>query len=740
MLTWREIAVGEPYTATFATLDTIGPTIATLRIAGGIPPLASKTIPVEVILATNEVGASVRYTQDFRPISSNPTNSFRADVTLPATGSTTVRAIATDQFGNDGAVVELVIAVIGDLPPTVRFLRVTPTNGPVPSATFMAVDVIASDDSGIVQVKATVSGLDTGSVLSTNSAVLRVQGIIPETAGPNQQIQIVAEAIDNSGQSSGQKVFSLSISDGTRPALTVSSPSALSSIESGSVVPIKLLLQDNFGVASVKMSISGAFTSVVTSAVSPAITNGLFQLSLNVPSGAPTNGESVQIQFEAIDAAGNSSIAATLPLRMADRTPPSIVSTTPTDQSTGVDTAQIIEVLFSEPLNTNTISDQSFALFATLNTNRLAATVKLDVDQKTVLIEPASALIANASYRLVIDRSVSDLSGNTLLSGVTNEFRTAEFRLVRPPQGAKIIEGQFLILEASSSTLTFEKVRFSANDAVIGVVATAPTTNGFLVPALSALASNQITFKAVALSGADVKIAEASAKVTVFSGTADSDGDGVSNADEIARGTDPFHPNAAPVIQFTNHIEIVQGVQTNFSLSATDADGNLRRLQVLESVEDENVRLFDELQFSETGNGNFAVSTNAAGLTATITLRHAFTNAVEFVVRATDSDGLTATQTVTVVTLQDLDGDGIPDRDDADIDGDGLSNVQELAIGTNVRNPDTDGDGISDGVEVSGSNGFVTDPLLPDTDGDGVSDGFEVALGTDRQRLATTRA
>jgi len=61
-----------------------------------------------------------------------------------------------------------------------------------------------------------------------------------------------------------------------------------------------------------------------------------------------------------------------------------------------------------------------------------------------------------------------------------------------------------------------------------------------------------------------------------------------------------------------------------------------------------------------------------------------------------------------------------------DIDGDGLSDSQEVSLGTNAYNPDTDSDGLLDGAEV---NQYHTDPLNPDTDGDGYSDGYEVANG-----------
>ena len=85
----------------------------------------------------------------------------------------------------------------------------------------------------------------------------------------------------------------------------------------------------------------------------------------------------------------------------------------------------------------------------------------------------------------------------------------------------------------------------------------------------------------------------------------------------------------------------------------------------------------------------------------------------------------------------DWDNDGLPnsyeitnyldpfDASDAvkDMDGDGLTALQEYQHGTNPRRSDTDGDGLNDGQEV---NVHGTNPSLADSDGDGLSDKFEV--------------
>ncbi len=62
-----------------------------------------------------------------------------------------------------------------------------------------------------------------------------------------------------------------------------------------------------------------------------------------------------------------------------------------------------------------------------------------------------------------------------------------------------------------------------------------------------------------------------------------------------------------------------------------------------------------------------------------------------------------------------------------DSDNDGLINSQELLAATDPNKPDTDGDGLLDGIEI---NTWHTDPLKTDTDGDGLSDSQEIDLGT----------
>jgi MYXO-CTERM domain-containing protein len=96
-----------------------------------------------------------------------------------------------------------------------------------------------------------------------------------------------------------------------------------------------------------------------------------------------------------------------------------------------------------------------------------------------------------------------------------------------------------------------------------------------------------------------------------------------------------------------------------------------------------------------------------------------------------DGDGLTNAQEAALGTdpfNADTDGDGISDSAEVGPDG-----VFTAGVDTNPLDADTDDDGLSDGDEKNGTGangGFVTNPLNADTDGDGIKDGVELGITT----------
>jgi outer membrane protein OmpA-like peptidoglycan-associated protein len=114
-----------------------------------------------------------------------------------------------------------------------------------------------------------------------------------------------------------------------------------------------------------------------------------------------------------------------------------------------------------------------------------------------------------------------------------------------------------------------------------------------------------------------------------------------------------------------------------------------------------------------------------------------------------DNDGLGKCDEVKIGTdpkNPDTDGDGLNDGEEyltlktdplkVDTDGDGLSDFEEVkTTNTNPLITDTDGDGLNDAEEV---NKYKTDPLVVDTDKEGLSDGDEVMKYKTNPLLADT--
>lgn len=103
----------------------------------------------------------------------------------------------------------------------------------------------------------------------------------------------------------------------------------------------------------------------------------------------------------------------------------------------------------------------------------------------------------------------------------------------------------------------------------------------------------------------------------------------------------------------------------------------------------------------------------------------------------TDGDGISDIDEIFYLNTNpksaDTANDGIGDAN-KDTDGDGLTNIEELNIGSDPTNKDTDGDGLDDYYEVKKSK---TSPVDSDTDGDGITDNEEKELGLDPLKVMT---
>ncbi len=611
--------------------------------------------------------------------------------TLPEGGSITFRAIAIDLFGNEGPLAELIVAVVENVPPTIELIRISPASGPVPTGSPFSLKVRAADDGGISELRAAVGGAATIPLRTTTSSdEIDLVGVLPSQAMFGESIEVFAEAIDTSGESSGEQQFIVEISDATPPTVAITAPGPGSDFPAAGTVTVEVDANDNFGVSQIDYTVTGAFAANGSVGVTPQSGSQIVPVEIPIPGGTPEDGSAFTVDVTGMDDAGLTSGPDQREFRMVDLIPPSLLSVTPVDGATNSSLWREIRVEFDESLDPATVTADNVTL---INGGPVAGSVELFSDDSIIVFFPEEPFTPETTYTFNLNDSIIGADGNAV-PPLQSAFTVTDFGIIQPADGSQVVEGQTIAFQGGGTNPDgVREVIFSTDGLDLGTGALPDLAIDVVIPLLSELGDPPHQFGASAqllggtVSGSETFLTSAPANMTAFRGQV-----GHSFLFELA-GSSAGTIWATDI--YTDDSGLAKAAVHAGALRPSET--GLVKVTVLGSLS------------SYQGTTRNGVTSLGFG---------SWPGSYQF------EPGILRTLDLNPITLdvrpssEDTDNDGIdngtevqfgldPFRDDTaeDPDGDNLTNAQEVGLGTDPFDDDTDRDGLTDDVDP--------DPLVP---------------------------
>lgn len=292
----------------FNTLDTLGPRVATLRLAPGQRPVANATVTLEAQLDPPEPGAVVRFARngvDVGIATEGPT--FRWPVRLPPEGTVRLTAIGLDIAGNPGEAAILELRVGPNERPSVTLTRLEPPTGPLETGRRFSFAATPHDDATIAALRITATGaltLTRDIFNPPNGTATPLLFELPADFVATGDIEFGVVALDDSGSTSDEAVLRYATLDVTQPTLALDAPLDGSLLDPRQALALGLTVRDNSTSVLATVELSGIVTSTnrLDLALPPNIDQSL-PLSLSLTNGL--NGGTVRMVVRVQDAAGN---------------------------------------------------------------------------------------------------------------------------------------------------------------------------------------------------------------------------------------------------------------------------------------------------------------------------------------------------------------------------------------------------------------------------------------------------
>lgn len=247
--------------ASFATLDTEGPVIASLAAPGSV--IAGAPVAVVATLANpSEVAVQIQLTPNLIQYHYSNAGSLIVPITFDSPGTYNLYARAIDRFGNIGDVYRIpgssppndypTVTVVPNEPPTMTLTQVTPSSGPLLSGQPYLFRVEATDDLAVSAVEATLSGVIARSE-SANASVLEVSGTIPADLAVAGTVEVQCSAEDTLGLVQGVS-GTFAVEDGVPPTLSAQGPTG-GVVAPGTDATVAVQVTDAFGVHTLALDV-----------------------------------------------------------------------------------------------------------------------------------------------------------------------------------------------------------------------------------------------------------------------------------------------------------------------------------------------------------------------------------------------------------------------------------------------------------------------------------------------------
>lgn len=134
-----------------------------------------------------------------------------------------------------------------------------------------------------------------------------------------------------------------------------------------------------------------------------------------------------------------------------DKSRPSVISVNPNYGTVGIPVDTNIEVTFSEPVKSSSLTDSTFKLQNGVDNTAVLADISLSGDGTVATLTPSAPLLASTPFNAMVTTGVKDLSGNRLVSEEKWSFTTASSNVENNPNGQGTTASEVLTTDSVTS-------------------------------------------------------------------------------------------------------------------------------------------------------------------------------------------------------------------------------------------------------------------------------------------------